>query len=45
MRGKAAGDVTDEKLPRALHVGFLGDDPASPELKTTALPGALSLCT
>lgn len=43
VRARVAGEVKDPKLPRALHVGFLGDDPNSPEAKAGLARGVLAL--
>lgn len=39
VNGAVSGDVEDEKLPRMLHVGFLGDDPTIPEVKASVSTG------
>jgi hypothetical protein len=41
VRGAAVGEVNDVKLPRAIHAGFLGDDPSIPEARS-GIPSGLS---
>uniref|UniRef100_A0A7S2S0W0 Chalcone-flavonone isomerase family protein n=1 Tax=Rhizochromulina marina TaxID=1034831 RepID=A0A7S2S0W0_9STRA len=41
VNGKPSGEITNDRLPRMLHVGFLGDDPGVPEAKA-AIPKAVA---
>jgi len=43
VRGASPGKVTDQKLPRVMFKGFLGDDPGSPEAKAAAAQGVAQL--
>ena len=43
VRGKAVGVIEDVKLPRVMFVGFLGDDPGSPEAKAGVPKGGAAL--
>ena len=43
VRGVPVGEVRDGKLPRAIHAGFLGDDPGAPEAKAQVPRGAAAL--
>jgi hypothetical protein len=43
VRGVSPGKVCDPKLPRTMFVGFLGDDPGSPEAKAGCPAGVAQL--
>jgi hypothetical protein len=43
VRGTPTGEVSDALLPKAIHSGFLGDDPGAPEAKTQVPRGAAAL--